>query len=69
MKVKTWIKYEVSYVPPHCRKPRYEEREEYIDLTLKEISQTALYLAFRDDSYNGEGEIFAYKGKLWAKAK
>lgn len=69
MKVKTWIKYEVSYVPPRCRKPRYEEREEYIDLILKEISQADLRLAFRDDSYDGEGEIFDYKGKLWTKAK
>lgn len=23
MKIKTWIKYEESYIPPRCRKPRY----------------------------------------------
>lgn len=69
MKIKTWIKYEESYLPSRCRKLRYKECEDYVQLTLREVGKNVLQLAFRDDSYNGEGEIFFYKGKLWAQSK
>lgn len=29
MKIKTWIKYEESYLPPRCRKLRYRECEDF----------------------------------------
>ena len=25
MKITTWLKYEVPYTPPRCRKPHFEE--------------------------------------------
>ena len=36
MKIKTWIKYEESYLPPKCRKLRYNECEEHVGVNLKE---------------------------------
>lgn len=68
MKIKTWIKYEESYLPPRCRKPRYIEREEYIDVELAEASKEQLQLAFVVDEYDRDGHIYAYGGKLWRKA-
>ena len=69
MKITTWLKYEVPYVPPRCRKTRYEEREEYVDINLREVSADKLTLAYEDLSYEGKGKIYRYAGKLWAKAK
>lgn len=69
MKIKTWIKYEESFIPPRCRKPRYNLREEYVDANLREASHSELSPAFMDNSYNGKGLIFAYKGKLWTKTR
>lgn len=69
MKVKTWIKYEVPYLPPRCRKMRYEDKEEFVDITLREASKKDMVLAYEDKSYEGKGKIYRYKGKLWAKAK
>ena len=69
MKIKTWIKYEESYLPPRCRKLRYRECEEYIDVNLKEVDKVDLKLAFEDNSYGGKCEIYFYKGKLWTKDK
>lgn len=68
MKIKTWIKYEESYIPPRCRKLRYNEREEYINIELAEASKEQLKLAFVVDEYNRDGHIYAYGGKLWRKA-
>ena len=69
MKIETWIKYEVPYLPPRCRKMRYEEREEFVNITLREASKKDMVLAYEDRSYDGKGKIYRYKGKLWAKAK
>ena len=69
MKIETWIKYEVPYLPPRCRKMRYEEREEFVNITLREASKKDMVLAYEDRSYEGKGKIYRYKGKLWAKAK
>lgn len=69
MKIKTWIKYEESYIPPRCSKPRYRECEDYIQVTLKEVDSTELHLAFEDNSFEGKGKIYLYKGKLWTLAK
>lgn len=67
MKIKTWIKYEESYLPPRCRKMRYRECEDFINVTLKEVEPTELQLAFEDNSYSGKGKIYFYRGKLWYK--
>ena len=69
MKIKTWIKYEESYIPPRWRKPRYNECEDYVDINLSEATMGDLRLAFEDSSYEGAGKIFFYNGKLWAQAK
>ena len=69
MKIKTWIKYEESYIPPRCRKLRYKECEEYVQINLPEATMDSLRLAFEDNSYDGKGKIYFYKGKLWAQAK
>ena len=69
MKITTWLKYEVPDMPPRCRKPRYEEREEFAEISLRETSADKLTLAYEDRSYDGKGKIYRYAGKLWAKAK
>lgn len=69
MKIKTWIKYEESYLPPRCRKLRYRECEDYINVNLKEVAPEEMRLAFEDNSYSGKGKIYYYKGKLWSKVK
>ena len=69
MKIKTWIKYEEKYIPARCRKPRYEEKEDYIFAELKEVPKEKLKLAFEDKSRGGAGEIYHYNNKLWSKAK
>lgn len=38
MKIKTLIKYEESYLPPRCRKLRYRECEEYVNIHLPETT-------------------------------
>jgi len=68
MKIKTWIKYEESYLPPRCRKLRYRACEEYVDINLREIATDALQLAFEDNSYQGKGKIFFFNRRLWCKA-
>lgn len=69
MKIKTWIKYEESYLPPRCRKLRYRECEDYINVNLKEVNSNELQLAFEDNSYDGKGKIYLYKGNLYSKVK
>lgn len=69
MKIKTWIKYEESYLPKGCRKLRYRECEAYVNITLAETSMNNLQLAFEDQSFNGQGKIYLYNGKLWRLAK
>ena len=69
MKIKTWIKYEESYLPPRCRKLRYRECEDYVDVKIKEVNNNDLQLAFEDNSYEGKGKIYFYKGKLYSKVK
>lgn len=68
MKITTWLKYEESYTPPRCRKARYIEREEFVDITLREVAPEKLTLAYEDRSYEGKGKIYRYGGKLWAKS-
>lgn len=68
MKVKIWIRYEESYLPPRCRKLRYRECDEHITMAVPETSKDNLRLAFEDTSYEGAGKIYFYKGKFWRTA-
>lgn len=65
MKIKTWIKYMEAYLPtPRCRKNRYKEMEEYIDIELTEISMNDVKPAF-----NVDGSIYyLFNEKLFIKA-
>lgn len=66
MKIRTWIKYEESFIPPRCRKPRYKACEEFVDILLKEVSMSSLQLAFEVKTYEGTEQIFCYQEKLWS---
>lgn len=68
MKIKTWIKWYEGYVPPRCRKVRYRECEEYVNINLTETTMENMKLAFEDNSYNGKGKIYFFHNKLWTKA-
>lgn len=68
MKIKTWIKYYESYLPPRCRKLRYRECEEYVNINLAETTIENMKLAFEDNSYSGKGKIYFFRNKLWTKA-
>lgn len=69
MKIKTWIKWHESYVPARCRKVRYRECEEYVNINLAETTMENMKLAFEDNSYSGKGKIYFFCNKLWTKAK
>jgi len=69
MKIKTWIKYEESYIPPRCRKPRYKECEEHVSVELPEATMNELQLAFAVNSYEGAVKIYSYNNQLWRIAK
>lgn len=70
MEIRTWIKYEESYLPTSCcRKLRYKECEEYINAVLREISLNDMKLAFEDNSFEGAGKIYFYDDKLWKTAR
>lgn len=70
MNIKAWLKYEEAYLPPRCRKNRYRECEEYIDIPLAECTMGDLMLAFEDRSYEGKGKIYyrPANASLWTKA-
>lgn len=67
MKIETTIKYYESYMPPKCRKKRFNEVKETILLNLREVDVNALKLAFKDLSHKIEG--YYYKGKIYSKVK
>ena len=71
MKIKTWISYAVPYIPPRCRKERYDYKEEYVAVNLKEADPSEMQLAFEDVSYEGRVRIFYHvKTKaLWRVAE
>ena len=62
MKIKTWIKYDVAFLPtPRCRKYRYREEEDHVEIELKEVSMNELKKAFKVD----EKMIYSYGNKLY----
>lgn len=63
MKVETTIKYYEGYIPPRCRKTRYNERMEYVVGTIKEIKTSSLKYAFTDKQ--NHRIAFLYNGKLY----
>lgn len=64
MNIRTWIKYSEPYLPTQrCRKLRYLEKSEFVELELEEISGTSLKPAFET-----EAMIYSYEEKLWKEA-
>lgn len=68
MKVETTIKYYVSYVPPRCRKPRYNEVTEVVTHNLRETTLDKVELAFSID-YADKYNIYLYNNKLYTPVK
>lgn len=63
MKIETTIKYYESYIPPKCRKTRYNEVFKSVWVNIKETTFDSLKLAFID--YYNEWEVYYYNGKLY----
>lgn len=68
IKVEFTIKYYESYIPPRCRKPRYNEVTESVFANLREVAMTDVKLAFGIDWAN-KFNIYFYKGKLYKEYK
>lgn len=64
MKIKTTIKYYESYIPYRCRKPRYEEQTEVVEINLRETNFENLKLKYESKDW----KIYEYKGKLYKQA-
>jgi hypothetical protein len=67
MKIETTIKYYEGYIPPRCRKTRYNEVTEIVSRTIKETSFDNLKLAFIDLTRNLEH--YLYNGKIYKKVE
>ena len=68
IKVEFTIKYYESYIPPRCRKPRYNEVTESVFGNLREVAMTDVKLAFAID-WADKFNIYFYKGKLYKEYK
>lgn len=69
MNIETHITYDVSYIPPRCRKPRYKRTEDTVSAEIAEADFDQLILSFEDLSYGGKGKIYRYNNKFWYKTK
>lgn len=63
MKIETTIKYYESYIPPKCRKKRFNEVFKSVWVNIPETTFDSLKLAFID--YYNEWEVYYYNGKLY----
>ena len=63
MKIETTIKFYEGYIPPKCRKTRYNEVFKSVWVNIKETTFDSLKLAFIDH-YN-EWRVYYYNGKLY----
>lgn len=68
MKVETTIKYFVSYIPPRCRKPRYNEVTEVVTHNLREVAMDKVELAFTIN-YSDKYNVYLYNNKLYVPVK
>ena len=63
MKIETTIKYYAAYIPPKCRKKRFNEVFKSVWVNIPETTKECLKLAFID--YYNEWEVYYYNGKLY----
>ena len=63
MKIETTIKFYEGYIPPRCRKTRYNEVSKSVWVNIQEITFDSLKLAFID--YYNEWKVYYYNGKLY----
>ena len=68
MKIQSTIKYYVPYIPPRCRKPRYNEVTEVVTHNLRETTFDKVELAFSVD-YADKYNIYLYNNKLYVPVK
>ena len=68
IKVEFTIKYYESYIPPRCRKPRYNAITESVFGNLREVTMADVKLAFGID-WADKFNIYFYKGKLYKEYK
>ena len=66
MKIETTIKYYESYIPPKCRKKRFNEVFKSVWVNIPETTFESLKLAFID--HWNKWDVYLYKGKLYKKA-
>lgn len=69
--IKTKIEYYEPYLPPRCRKYRYEEKSEEITLTIPKVKVTEAPVAFTLSDYHHVSEnstiIRVFNGKLYIR--
>ena len=67
------IDYFVPYIPPRCRKTRYEHKRETIRVSVRSVSSSDAPVAFRLSDYshvsNKTTEVRHYAGKLYIKRR
>ena len=68
MKIQTTIKYYSPFIPPRCRKPRYNEVTEVVTHNLRETTMDKVELAFSID-YADKYNVYLYNNKLYVPVK
>lgn len=70
MKIPIKIKYTEEYVPPRCRNPRYEEKQEEINLNIREVNGEDAPIAFIVSEFERERrEVRCHKGQLYRQVQ
>lgn len=66
IKIPVTIRYEEAYIPPRCRKPRYEEKTEQILVGIRSTTYDKVKLAFVVKSFQEESrKVIQYEGRLY----
>jgi hypothetical protein len=70
MKVEINIRYKETFVPYRCRKPRSEEKECKVSISIREVSKSAAVPAFIVKAFQDEKRIVVmYQGKLYRQVQ
>ena len=70
MKIKISYKYEKPYIPPRCRKVRYQEETTDCVLNIPVVTPDKAPIAFRhEDVFWGSVEFRFYKGNLYRRIR
>lgn len=70
MKVEVIIRFTHSYIPPRCRKPRFEHQQLRASIPIREVSKDSVTLAFRVTEYDqDEREVIIYNRRLYRQVQ